>query len=289
MKTFLFFAVIALLPVKLLASVDMTRIRAGLFIPQPETDFTIVELADTKLKKKLVRELFDQDLLNHEGTKAYDMNASFEAYYRLFSARYHIIDMNADGIPEIIFSGYVTSDDDRERFEVYVRSKGKLQRMYDQIGHLLAYRIQPNTGEVLLYHHQYPCCLNASHNINRLRLVEGKLQLLKKYFVAREAGDMKGAFFPEASVFDGKYAFTEKVVSLRWSPEVLVSGAWEGRTGENIVARYPDSSVYRVLARKNGWLYVLMHSAPSGEANKVINPVNFEDVAVFGWLQESAL
>ena len=69
-----------------------------------------------------------------------------------------MIDLNADAIPEIVFSGYSDPSDDREFMEVYSINNGKGERIYREIGHLLAYKSNPNTNEVLLYHHQYPCC-----------------------------------------------------------------------------------------------------------------------------------
>lgn len=278
---------IAFLPLMCCASVDMIRVNPELFIHQPQTDFTAITISNDALKQHMVRFLFEHDQLNHEGTKAFSLDATFESYYQLFKDSYRLIDLNNDQLPELIFSGYVTKEDEKEHFEIYFDLKGVPTKIYDEIGHLLAYKRQPNTHEILLFHHQYPCCVNASHNLNRLRLVDGKLQLVKRYFVAREAGDMKGKFFPAKTAFTGKYYTTSKISTLRWSGSVIKKDAWQGRFPENTIARYEVGSIYTILAEEKGWYYVLMHSPPMQEENKVINPANFNEVAVFGWLKKN--
>lgn len=277
--------ILTFLPVFSNASVDMTRIKAELFIAQPRTSFDSIVRKDPMLKKQLIQQLFDKDMVNHELSKAFSADARFDAYYTHFEKSYQLIDMDQDGVFELVFSGFVSRDDEKEHFEIYAFNNGKPARLYEGIGHLLAYKVHPNTGEILLYHHQYPCCLNASHNINRLRKTGNKLQLLKKYFVAREAGDMKGRFFPEKTSFSGKYKMTKTITKLHWSPDEIAREAWVGRVPQNVVARYPEKSIYRVLAKEQGWQYVLMYTPPLQETNLVINPANFSDVKVFGWIR----
>lgn len=274
------------LPLMSQASVDMIRINTELFINQPQIDFHTITISNNALKQKMVRYLFDHDQLNHEGTKAFALDAKFDSYYQLFQESYRLIDLDNDQIPELIFSGYVSKDEEKEHFEIYRDEKGIPTKIYDEIGHLLAYKIHPNTKETLLFHHKYPCCVNASHSINRLRLVGGKLQLVKRYFVAREAGDMKGVFFPAKTTFTGKFHTTRKIETLRWSGSIITKDAWKERFPKNTIARYASGSIYTILAEENGWYYVLMHTPPMLEENKVINPVNFEEIAVFGWLKK---
>jgi hypothetical protein len=278
------------LPVVATASADMTRIRTELFIHNPLTDLDKITAQNDVLKRGLVSYLFAHDLLNHEGTKAFATDAKFEPYYAVFQSRYRLIDLDQDGNPELLFNGLVTSDDDRERIEIYRTENGIPQKIYDELGHVPAYKIQPNTGEILLYHHQYPCCLNASHNLDRLRLVQGKIQRIRRYFVARQAADMKGTFFPEKSTFTGKYKTLKKEAVLRWSGKVIAKDAWVNRAPENIVARYEKGAVYTVLAEENGWYYVLMHSPPMlNMKERAVNPANLQETALYGWLDKRKL
>ncbi len=277
------------LSVSLYASVDMTRVNPELFINRPQTDLSVITVNDEALKEKWVRSLFDRDLLNHEGTRAFSTTAGFDAYYAAFKEKFRLIDLNSDGTPELVFEGFVSRDDEKEHIEIYRSSNGELTRIYDEIGHVLAYKIQPNTQEVLLYHHQYPCCLNASHNLNRLRLVEGKIQSVKRYFVAREAGDMKGRFFPEKSTFSNRLKATKKEVDLRWSGAVISKDAWTRRVPSNIIAPYKKGSLYKILAEENGWLFVRMQTPPEIGENKVVNPGNLQETAVYGWLEKRKL
>ncbi|TSJ38994.1 hypothetical protein [Fluviicola chungangensis] len=264
--------------------VEMTRVDAKIFIANPETDFTKIQVKNEALKVKMITFLFDNDMIDHIGTKAYDPTALFVNYYKQFGPLYQLIDLNNDQIPELIFNGYCTEEREKEQLQIFTTIKGELVPVYNKIGHLLAYKIHPNTKEILLYHHQYPCCENASHNLNRLRLIDNRMTLVMRYFVGRDRG-MKGHFFPEKSVFSGKFYHTKAKTSLYWSPEVIDQGAWPRRTEKNIIAHYPDSTIYSVLAEKGKWSFVVMHGAPVVEENKVINPANFSTTWIYGWIK----
>lgn len=267
----------------LVASVTMTRVDPTLFIANPETDLDKVTVTNEALKRSMVNYLFDADLLDHVGTKAYDTQAVFDKYYTQFSALYRLIDLNNDGLPELIFNGFVSSDDDKEYLEIYGTKKGVVTRLFKEIGHVLAYKIQPNTKEVLLYHHQYPCCENASHNLNRLRLIGNELQLQKRYFIGRDSG-MVGPFFPKKAQFTSENKRFSKTTKLYWSPAIVTTDAWPRRSQTNVIASYPASSVYTVLAQTKSWSFVLVKSAPMITTNNVINPANFLQTWIYGWV-----
>lgn len=267
----------------LVASVTMTRVDPTLFIANPETDLDKVTVTNEALKRSMVKYLFDADLLDHVGTKAYDTQAVFDTYYTQFSALYRLIDLNSDGLPELIFNGFVSSDDDKEYLEIYGTKKGVVTRLFKEIGHVLAYKIQPNTKEVLLYHHQYPCCENASHNLNRLRLIGNELQLQKRYFIGRDSG-MIGSFFPKKVQFTSENKRFSKTTKLYWSPAIVTTDAWPRRSQTNVIASYAASSVYTVLAQTKSWSFVLVKSAPMITPNNVINPANFLQTWIYGWV-----
>lgn len=267
----------------LVASLTMTRVDPTLFIANPETDLDKVTVTNEALKKSMVKYLFDADLLDHVGTKAYDTQAVFDTYYKQFSAFYRLIDLNNDGLPELIFNGFVSSDDDKEYLEIYGTKKGVVTRLFKEIGHVLAYKIQPNTKEVLLYHHQYPCCENASHNLNRLRLIGNELQLQKRYFIGRDSG-MVGPFFPKKVQFTSENKRFSKTTKLYWSPAIITTDAWPRRSQTNVIASYAASSVYTVLAQTKSWSFVLVKSAPMITPNNVINPANFLQTWIYGWV-----
>jgi hypothetical protein len=267
----------------LVASVTMTRVDPTLFIVNPETDLDKVTVTNEALKRSMVNYLFDTDLLDHVGTKAYDTQAVFDTYYKQFSDLYRLIDLNNDGLPELIFNGFVSSDDDKEYLEIYGTKKGVVTRLFKEIGHVLAYKIQPNTKEVLLYHHQYPCCENASHNLNRLRLIGNELQLQKRYFIGRDSG-MVGPFFPKKVQFTSENKRFSKTTKLYWSPAIVTTDAWPRRSQTNVIASYAASSVYTVLAQTKSWSFVLVKSAPMITPNNVINPANFLQTWIYGWV-----
>lgn len=265
--------------------VEMTRIDPKIFIASPETDFSKIQVRNEALKAKMVEFLFNNDMVDHVGTKAYDPAALFVNYYQQFAALYQLIDLNNDQVPELIFNGYGSQDKEKEQLLIFTTIKGELVPVYNEMGHLPAYKIHPNTGEILLYHHQYPCCENASHNLNRLRLVNNKITLVKRYFLGRDHG-MLGKFFPEKSKFTGKFARTTGKTILYWSPEVIEKNAWPRRSEKNIIAPYPDSVPYSILAEKGKWQFVIMHGTPVMEENRVINPANFTNTWIYGWIRD---
>ncbi|WP_341900949.1 hypothetical protein [Fluviicola taffensis] len=266
--------------------VEMTRVDPKIFIASPETDFLKIQVKNETLKAKMVAFLFDNDLIDHIGTKAYDPSALFVNYYQQFGSLYQLIDLNNDRIPELIFNGYPGEEKEKEQLQIFTTIKGELVSVYNEIGHLLAYKIHPNTKEVLLYHHQYPCCENASHNLNRLRLVNNKITFVKRYFLGRDTG-MLGKFFPEKSTFSGTFFATKSKTALHWSPEEINQAAWPKRSETNIIANYPDSTAYSVLAEKGKWRFVIMHGTPVAEANRVINPSNFSGIWIYGWIKKN--
>lgn len=268
----------------LCASIQMPRVDPHLFMPHAKIDFDKVESNDLTLKETRVKLLFDLELIDHFMTKSYDLNAQFSNYYKVFKDSYHLIDMNQDGNPELIFSGRTTQEIESEQFSIFSFHGVEPYQLYVENGHLLAYILQPNTKEILLVHHQYPCCENASHNLNRLRLVGGKISVLKRYFIGRDSA-MKGDFFPKSAKFTYDFHYTMKKTSLRWSPEMIQKSAWSGRSETNEIAVYPSNSCYKVLAKKGSWNFVLMQNAPLLQENRVINPANFSDTWIFGWIK----
>jgi len=275
-------------PAAFAAEIVMPRVDPKLFIHQPQTDLDVITLKDERLKEQLVKGLFDNDKIDHLGSKAFDPQAKFTEYYKHFGPFYRLIDLNNDGTPELFFNGVVSDADDREYVEIYRNDKGIATEIYKEVGHIMAYKIQPNTKEVLLFHHQYPCCGNASHNLNRLRLVEGKMQLVKRYFLGRD-NDMKGKFFPDSIRNTAGYEMTSKKLELRWSGEVISENAWYRRNPDNIIAHYDSPALYRILAEEKGWYFVLVHAAPIKETSQVINADNFKDTWIYGWVDKTKL
>ena len=121
------------------ASVSMTRVDPKLYVNGAKTDFKEISNMDPKKKKELVKALFDERLLEHEHTLSFETNATFEKYYAKQKNNFLLIDINQDGSNEIIFQGYVIDFSEKEYTEIYGLIDGAYKRIYQQIGHLLAY------------------------------------------------------------------------------------------------------------------------------------------------------
>ena len=265
------------------SKVDMPRVSAAIFVNGGLTDFSILfKSTDSELKTK-VQVLFDEDCLDHPFSKAYDENATFQNYWQSNEKLWHSLDINKDGVNELIFQSELNSNES-ESIEIYSLKSKKYKLIFGDSGHLLAYKIHPNTKEIILFHHKYPCCSASSHNINMVRLVGGEIILRKKYFVARKEG-MKGDFFPQKVRYTPKYYALNRNTVVRWSPEIIDKKASDAFSS-NSIATYPTGVQYRVLAEEKGWKYVLLCGIPlKKEAGKgIISAENFTDTHVFAWL-----
>lgn len=270
--------------VSVAASNLMRKTPVGMFVNGGEKDLSkLFSSPPNALLKSEVKQLFEDDKLNHEQTKAYDSKAVFETYWTNNQSKWNFIDLNKDGKKELIYQSVSSELNEMECVEIWILKIRKYDLLYKESGHLIAYKIHPNTKEILLFHYKYPCCSSASNTINMVRLVKGKIKLRKKYFLANDTG-MKGDFFPKKVKFENQYSYLTKRTTLRWSPAVIMKHAWK-LARENKVADYPKGTPYRVLARENGWKYVLMCGQPALQQNGIIQTANFMDVHVFGWIR----
>lgn len=262
----------------------MRNVNVHLFLPNVKTDFTEVAQKDELKKKEAVRYLFEHEFIGHAGTKSYDPKATFEAYFSVYQASYSFIDLNHDGKVELIFNGFIDTEKDIESLEVFMQVKNEWLPIFNGKGNLIGYKIHPNTGEIMLYQHVYPCCNHGSHNLNRLRLVKNQMQETRRFFVGRD-DNMKGQFFPKQSNFNGKFHQLSMETALYWAPQVIKSNAWAGRTNENRITSYKTGTTFSVLAKQGRWKFVLMHGAPISETNQVINSSNFSNTWIYGWIR----
>ncbi len=94
-----------------MAIIRFQRLDPAYFSSDPRTDFEqLFAKNDAELKTK-VGELFDQDMLLHEFSKAYDTSARFPDYFKKYQASWHLVDLNMDGTNELLFSGLTSSFD----------------------------------------------------------------------------------------------------------------------------------------------------------------------------------
>ncbi|MFT7344159.1 MAG: hypothetical protein ACI9XP_000742 [Lentimonas sp.] len=282
MKNLLFFSFIFLFFASNAAIIIMPEIEAKLFIDEPNQDFNSIYLQDESQVLKAVKFLFDNDKLDHSGTRAYDVKATFEAYWGAVKNDWHLIDMERDGKPELLYSGKPYYGDDKDFFYLYVQVKDTWKEVYWDEGRLLAYKIHPNTEEVLLYHHRNPCCSQSSHNINRLRWINGGLKVQKKYFLANDQ-QMKGDFFPPYSIHNEKFYELKEEKMLLWSDSIISENAYVMAPTNEIIP-FEKGAHYKVLYRMKKWRYVQFVSPPKLEQSRVVNSTNLQDVKVFGWL-----
>lgn len=261
----------------------MPRIPVEKVVEGAQTDIAKFQ-SDTQEMAANVKELFEADMLDHEGSKAFDSQASFENYWRRYRPYWYRLDVDRDGVFELIFSGPAIKSDEKEYFHLFVRQKGKWVNPYWEDGHFAGYQVHPRTAEIILIHHNYPCCYNASHQIVKVRLLAGKIHQNKKLLLANDQL-MKGTFFPDKADFKRKTEQLQKETPLLWSNAIIPTDAY--RPGEsNLITVFPKFSRYRVLAQEGQWYYVeFLDAPPEKRYSKVINPDNLRNVHLVGWIQ----
>ncbi len=263
----------------------MPNIDFRLFVNGGKNDFnSIFSNSFSTQELKAIEDLFEKDQLDHEFSKAYDTEAVFQNYWNQNQKYWFVADLNKDGKKELLYLSAATENSEMEKVEIYSGKGNKYDLVFQNAGHLIAYKIHPNTQEIILFHHQYPCCSSASHNVNMIRLARGKMRFRKKYFFASDEG-MKGEFFPKKVSFPSDFHFLNKSTVLRWCPEVIKKQAWVIRQ-ENRLGTYPAKAIYKILARKGAWLYVEMFDKPSIDKLGVLAPDYFKDIHVFGWMKK---
>jgi hypothetical protein len=107
---------------------------------------------------------------------------------------------------EFIYCCETNESKENNFIEIYVQQSGKLKLLFKEKGSLIAYKIQPNTKEMILFHHKYPCCRTVSHNINMIRMVNNKIHLRQKYFVVNPE-DTSFKIFPNFVHYSSKYYY----------------------------------------------------------------------------------
>lgn len=279
---FFVFAVIMLIGVSGHAQLPvLPRIPMTELVENIDTTISVFQKKQKKIKP-LVQALFVSDKLDHEFSKAYDISATFEKYWSKMGQKWFLVDLDGNKVDELIFSGAIVQTDPKEYIQIYIKSNSTYKQVFWDDGHFAGFVKHPNTKEIILVHHRYPCCYSASHNINKMRLVQGEFKMDKRLLLARDQG-MKGSqFFPKKSTFESKIQLLKKEMPLYWSAEVIDSGAF-AYSEKNQVSVFPAGTSYQVLSRNGRWVYVMVLDAPPNLPSNIINPANLTETKLMGW------
>ena len=268
------------------SNVNSIEINSLTFVNNGKTDFSKIYENSENLKEN-IEILFNKDFLDHAYTRAYDIDADFEFYWSKNKMNWHFIDLNNDKINELLFLSNPSGKPDLYSLtELYVKKNNRFKLIYSESGAIYAYKIHKNTKEIVLFHHKFPCCSSKSNNIDMIRVINGKIKLRKKYFIANSE-ILKSNYIPKSVHYDIKFHYLTKETTLRWSSNNL-SKKTGNFLNENIIAFYPSKAPYKVLFSNRKWNYVLFYEAPlkSKKSTSAINPDNFSDVYVYGWIEK---
>lgn len=269
------------------ASVNMVDIPVDIFFPNSRQNFDSIFINNENELKDAVLTVYNKGEIGHEFSKAYDKNATFEKYFAYYKTNYNLLDINNDGVLELIFNGSISTSEEKELFEIFALDANKqYSSIYNEDGKLTAYQIHPNNHSIILYLHKYPCCNNSSHNLYTIRYLNGKIKFKDKFFVGRDDPSMVGPFFPKSTEYPSEFSILQDTVVVYWSPEIVEKGAWMPRTETNKIISYATNSVFKPLFTESDWTFVLMYSAPILESSRMINAANFSNRPIYGWVKD---
>lgn len=263
---------------------NMKNVPDSVFVNKGRTDFDSIFIAGSKIKNEIEKLFNINELLLHEHASWLSPQTSFEKYWEIYGSSWKAIDFKQDGELTYVFNGKSYLSDVKENLEFYKLEGDKYVKLWVEYGNLLAYKIHPLTKEIILYHHKYPCCKSASHNITTLRLIDNKIHSKFRFFVGRDVGDMKGPFFPEQVSFPSSYKKMKERTMVRWSPEVIEKDAFKGVAHTNEMIHYEEGAIYQVLYSKNDWQFVILYSGIAEEQSNVLNYTNFKYRPIYGWI-----
>lgn len=283
-KTFIILFVLTIIfPIAAQVDPTLVDIPYHVFIGEAQDDFDNILWKENSIREK-VKTLHSYDELTHEFTVTTN---SFEEYWKNYSSQWHYIRFKENAEPVLIFFGFKNFNDELEYVEIYDVSKKRNERLlFSEVGKLLAYKVNPHNQELVLFTHKYPCCRSASHNIFKIRQLNGTLQVSDRFFVGRDAGDMVGPFFPETAIHKKEYHVLTKRTELRWSPAVVEKDAFLGWTHSNLIIHYNEGALYKILNDAGDWLFVLFFNGIAEEQSSVLNYTNFTNKGVYGWIKK---
>ena len=225
------------------AVIRFQRINPTVFSSVARTDFNVLFIEDEIALKSSVKVLFELNFLMHEGTQAYDLAANFEEYFQGYKKSWHLVDLNNDGTSELLFSGLTASFEEKESMTLFVQKRRQMGEAFrrnwipDVFSCTSKYQ-----GEKILVTHQYPCCAQYTHTVRRLRYLNERLYVQKKYMVATDSR-MKGDIFPDFIRYSKGYKKLKARTSLRWSSSKIEKDAFHA-SASNEVVRYEKGSLF---------------------------------------------
>lgn len=267
----------------------LTNIPVHVYVESPKLDFESIWIKDFDLKQH-VKEIFEtKDLIQHEKSLSLDPNNSFSDYWAVYKDHYKALRFQKSGDISILFQGKISVFETKEHVQIFHKKNGSYEKVWSKHGKLIAYHIHPYTQEAVLFQHQYACCQSASHNIHRIRLINEEANIVSRYFLGRDVGDMVGPFYPDSANHSPSFYKLEKETPLRWSPKVVNEKAFINRAEKNIVIHFNKGAVYKIINESENWLFVLMFSGMKEETSPVVNYNNIKNRAVYGWLRKEEL
>lgn len=259
---------------------QLPDIPVEVFVNNGKTDFEQIIYTDDRLEES-VKRLFDYDLFPHEITVS---TVNFPEYWERYKAQWKFIKFKKNAAPLLLFTGLRGDYDEREFVEIY--NIEQRRQLFNEVGKLLAYNINPFTQELVLFTHSYPCCKSASHNIYTIRQLNGELTIKDVFFVGRSSKDMVGPFFSETADHSSQYFKLKEKTALRWSPAIVEENAFLGWANSNLMIHYDVGAVYKVIKDEGDWQFVLFFSGIVEEESRVMNYTNFKNKGVYGWIKK---
>jgi hypothetical protein len=116
----------------------LTDVPSRVFVNGGQTDFDAIY--DQENLAEDVEQLFNRGVLFHDYTLEIHPTSNFQTYWSVFQKRWFAVDLNQDGIKELLMIGKVTAMEEKEYLEVWVKdASGNYKNKFVVICYDLSY------------------------------------------------------------------------------------------------------------------------------------------------------
>ncbi|MGN6509757.1 MAG: hypothetical protein ACTHLD_09890 [Chitinophaga sp.] len=239
LKTSLYILLMSLLPVTTFAQVRPL----GNFLQNPQFKWADVELScPDSLKQRLIQEL--KTALKGDPLKDYitDNNAD-----------YHLVDVDANGEPDIIYYGF--AGEEKNHTLVFLGKENGFFKKLDVPGEIIGMERRFPFSPVTFQLMNHPCCEDVDFGYEEYSYTFKGNELF--YQLSYRLKFVRGTVFPTSKTgVSGYFTVINQEYNLRSSPEVSA--------GSNVVAVYPKGTRGIALCKrvndgeKRDWWFVII-------------------------------
>ncbi len=208
-------------------------------------------------------------------------------------ANYHFVDLNLDGVDEIIYNGWTGGEG--EMVLIIKRNSDQSYELSQTLfGKIVDLTIDDHQYQMVLL--DYACCAGHVDHLIRLGLNRNSGQ----YEIIDDLAKVHGTYFNFSSFEPIRFEVEREIYHLRFSPKIEIElnpddYPYELIQNQNIIAVYEKGSTGTAIGKKSDqtgriWWLVIMDNIPSTEATLFYSGNNKNnDYRCVGWMSSRFL